>query len=34
MNYKSLIIELQDGNKDLDKYRIRRAVRGVLILRR
>lgn len=31
MNYKSVIIELQDGDKDLDKYRIRRAARGVLI---
>jgi ADP-ribose pyrophosphatase YjhB (NUDIX family) len=30
MNYKSLIIELQDGKKDLDKYRIRRAAWGVL----
>ena len=31
MDYKSLIIELQDGKKDLDKYRIRRAARGVLV---
>lgn len=31
MIHKSLIIELQDGNKDLDKYRIRRAARGVLV---
>lgn len=31
MTFKSLIIELQDGDKGLDKYRIRRAARGVLI---
>lgn len=31
MVYKSLIIELQDGQKDFDKYRIRRAARGVLL---
>lgn len=31
MNYRSLIIELQDGKKDLDTYRIRRAARGVLV---
>ena len=31
MDHKSLIIELRDGNRDLDKYRIRIAARGVLI---
>lgn len=31
MSYKSLIIELQDGKKNLDKYWIRRAARGVLV---
>lgn len=31
MRNKSLIIELQNGDKGLDKYRIRGAARGVLI---
>lgn len=31
MTYKSIIIELQDGNKKLVRYRVRRAARGILV---
>jgi ADP-ribose pyrophosphatase YjhB (NUDIX family) len=30
MNHKLLIIELQDGQKDLNQYKVRRAARGVI----